>query len=73
MSAITDVTSVIRDATKLTDDVKRVGETLKSLSGELRDQDRRLTRRSKRRVGTLRPSTSSGQALPTLRVLLKSP
>ena len=44
MSAITDVVGVIRDAIKLTDEVKRVGETLKSLSGELRDQDRRITR-----------------------------
>ena len=44
MSAITDVVGVIRDAIKLTDEVKRVGETLKALSGELRDQDRRTTR-----------------------------
>jgi len=29
---------------KLTDEVKRVGDTLKSLSSELRDQDRRITR-----------------------------
>ena len=44
MSAIFEVMGVIRDAMKLTDEVKRVGETLKSLSGELRDQDRRITR-----------------------------
>lgn len=44
MSAIADVMGVIRDAMKLTDEVKRVGETLKSLSSELRDQDRRITR-----------------------------
>ena len=44
MSAITDVVGVIRDAIKLTDEVKRVGETLKSLSGELREHDRRITR-----------------------------
>jgi phage-related minor tail protein len=44
MSAITDVVGVIRDAIKLTDEVKRVGEALKTLSGELRDHDRRLTR-----------------------------
>jgi hypothetical protein len=44
MSAIADVMGVIRDAMKLTDEVKRVGDTLKSLAGELRDQDRRITR-----------------------------
>ena len=44
MSAISDVMGVIRDAIKLTDEVKRVGEMLKTLSGELRDQDRRITR-----------------------------
>ena len=35
---------VIRDAMKLTDEVKRVGDTLKALSSELREQDRRITR-----------------------------
>ena len=44
MSAISDAMGVIRDAMKLADEVKRVGETLKSLSNELRDQDRRVTR-----------------------------
>ena len=44
MSAITDVVGVIRDAIKLTNEVKRVGETLKSLSSELREHDRRITR-----------------------------
>lgn len=44
MSAIADVMGVIRDAIKLADEVKRVGETLKSLSGELREHDRRITR-----------------------------
>ena len=44
MSAITDVVGVIRDAIKLNDEVKRVGKTLKSLSGELREHDRRITR-----------------------------
>jgi len=44
MSAITDVVGVIRDAIKLADEVKRVGETLKALSSELREHDRRITR-----------------------------
>ena len=44
MSAITDVVGVIRDAIKLADEVKRVGETLKALSSELREHDQRITR-----------------------------
>ena len=44
MSAITDVVGVIRDAIKLADEVKRVGETLKALASELREHDRRITR-----------------------------
>ncbi len=44
MSAIADVVGVVRDAIKLADEVKRVGETLKALSGELREHDRRITR-----------------------------
>ena len=44
MSAISDAMGVIRDAMNLADEVKRVGETLKSLSNEWRDQDRRITR-----------------------------
>ena len=44
MSAIADVVGVIRDAIKLTDEVKRVADTLKSVSHELREHDRRITR-----------------------------
>ena len=44
MSAITDVMSIIRDTIKLTDEVKRVGETLKSVTHDLREHDRRITR-----------------------------
>ncbi len=44
MSAIADVVGVIRDAIKLADEVKRVADTLKSLSHELREHDRRITR-----------------------------
>lgn len=44
MSAVKDAITAIREALKLADDVKRVGESLKSVSQELRDHDRRITR-----------------------------
>ena len=44
MSAIGEALTVIKEALKLTDDVKRAGETLRDVSKELRDQDRRITR-----------------------------
>ena len=44
MSVLSDTLSAIREALKLTDDVKRAGEMLKELSKELRDHDRRITR-----------------------------
>ena len=44
MSVLKDAFDAVRDALKLTDDVKRAGETLKELSVELREHDRRITR-----------------------------
>ena len=44
MSAVKEAITAIRDALKLADDVKRVGESLKSLASEVRDHDRRLIR-----------------------------
>jgi hypothetical protein len=44
MSAVKDAITAIREALKLADDVKRVGETLKGVAQELREHDRRLTR-----------------------------
>jgi hypothetical protein len=44
MSAIGDAISAIRDALRLSDEVKRVGDTLSSVAAELRDHDRRLIR-----------------------------
>ena len=44
MSVVKDAITAIRDALKLADDVRRVGDTLKELTGELRDHDLRLTR-----------------------------
>ena len=44
MSAIGDAISAIRDALRLSDEVKRVGETLAGVAVELRDHERRLIR-----------------------------
>ena len=44
MSALTDAVAAIREVLKLTDDVKNAGETLKEISKELREHDRRITR-----------------------------
>ena len=44
MSVLSDAIGAIKEALKLADDVKRIGETLKEVSRELRDQDRRITR-----------------------------
>lgn len=44
MSAIGDAIGAIREALKLADDVKRAGETVKEMSRELREHDRRITR-----------------------------
>ena len=44
MSVVSDALAALREALKLSDDVKRAGETLKELAKESRDQDRRITR-----------------------------
>lgn len=44
MSVFGDAIGAIKEALKLADDVKRVGETLVEISKELRAQDRRITR-----------------------------
>ena len=44
MSVISETLGAIQEALKLADDVKRTGETLKELSRELREHDRRITR-----------------------------
>ena len=44
MSVLTDAVAALRDVLKMTDDVKRAGETLKELSRELLEHDRRITR-----------------------------
>ena len=44
MSVVGEALGAIREALKLADDVKRTGETLKEMSRELREHDRRITR-----------------------------
>ena len=44
MSVFGEAIGAIKEALKLAEDVKRTGETLKELSRELRDHDRRITR-----------------------------
>ena len=44
MSVVSDALAALREALKLSDDVKRVGEALKELAKESREQDRRITR-----------------------------
>jgi hypothetical protein len=44
MSAVNSAIAAIRDALKLADDVKRVGEQLTGIAQELRDHEHRITR-----------------------------
>ena len=44
MSVLTQAVEAIREALKLTDEVRRAGETLKDMAQEIRDHDRRITR-----------------------------
>ncbi len=44
MSTLKDVVSALKEVLLLTDKVDRAGRMLSEISGELRDQDRRLIR-----------------------------
>jgi hypothetical protein len=44
VSVAGDALRLIKDVLKLTDDVQRVGSTLRDISTELREHDRRITR-----------------------------
>lgn len=44
MSTVSDALKTVKEVLKLTDDVKRAGETLKHMSAELLEHDRRITR-----------------------------
>ncbi|MGA9509198.1 MAG: hypothetical protein WBV55_11325 [Candidatus Sulfotelmatobacter sp.] len=44
MSVLSQAIDAIKEALKLTDEVRRAGETLKDLAVEIRDHERRITR-----------------------------
>lgn len=44
MTAISDAIAAIKEALKLSDEVRRAGATLGELSREVREHDRRITR-----------------------------
>lgn len=44
MSAFGEAIGALKEALRLSDDVKRAGEILRETSRELRDHDRRITR-----------------------------
>jgi vacuolar-type H+-ATPase subunit D/Vma8 len=57
LSTLSEAIAAIKEVIKLTDDVKRTGETLKELSKELREHDRRITRLEAQWETALRLST----------------
>ena len=60
MSTLSEAIAAIKEVIKLTDDVKRVGETLKELSKELWEHDRRITRLEAQWETAIRLSTGRG-------------
>jgi hypothetical protein len=57
LSTLSDTIAALKEVIKLTDDVKRAGETLKELANELREHDRRITRLEAQWETALRLST----------------
>jgi hypothetical protein len=60
VSVFGDAIGAIKDALKLADDVKRTGETLKEISRELREHDRRITRIEAKWEAAVELSTGRG-------------
>jgi vacuolar-type H+-ATPase subunit D/Vma8 len=60
LSTLSEAIAAIKEVIKLADDVKRAGETLKELSKELREHDRRITRLEAQWETALRLSTGRG-------------
>jgi hypothetical protein len=44
VSVLAQAVEAIKDALRLADDLRRASDTLKDLTGEIRDHDRRITR-----------------------------
>jgi hypothetical protein len=64
MTVISDAIGAIKDALKLSDEVKRAGATLGELSREVREHDRRITRLEAQwetAIAFTRPTTSKSQ------------
>ena len=70
MSVFGEAIGAIKEALKLADDVKRTGETLKEMSKELREHDRRITRIEAKWEAAV--ELSAGRAVATRRLEAKS-
>ncbi len=66
MSVLGEAIGAVREAVKLADDVKRTGETLKEISRELREHDRRITRIEAKWEAAVELSGGRGGALRRL-------
>jgi hypothetical protein len=67
MSVFGEAIGAIKEALKLADDVKRTGETLKEISRELREQDRRITRMEAKWEAAIELSAGRGASVRRLK------
>jgi hypothetical protein len=68
VSAVSEAITALKDALKLVDDVKRAGETIKELAGEVRSHDRRITRLEAQWETALLLSQRTAGRAPTKRI-----
>jgi hypoxanthine phosphoribosyltransferase len=66
MSVFGEAIGAIKEALKLADDVKRTGETLKEISRELREHERRIKRVEAKWEAAVELSAGRGGALRRL-------
>jgi|GEM_PF-1077887 len=71
MSTVSEALKAIQEVLRLTDDVKRAGETLKQISAELLEHDRRITRLEAQwdtalQLGKIAATQSSRRLLPKI-------
>jgi hypothetical protein len=67
MSVFGDAISALKEALKLADDVKRTGDTLREVSRELREHDRRITRMEAKWEAAVELSGGRGAAVRRLK------
>jgi hypothetical protein len=67
VSVFGDAISAIKEALKLADDVKRTGDTLREVSRELREHDRRITRMEAKWEAAVELSGGRGAAVRRLK------